>query len=125
MSRTLALALGLLLAPTLLHADDKTPIKILFLADNAAHKPATRFKILQPVFAKRGIDLHYTDKMDDLNDKTLGKYDGLMIYANVTRISPDQEKALLAYVEGGKGLIPLHCASYCFHNSPKYIELVG
>ena len=24
-----------------------------------------------------------------------------------------------------KGFIPLHCASYCFLNSPKYIELVG
>src|SRR5262249_55165108 len=33
--------------------------------------------------------------------------------------------ALLDFVEGGKGFIPLHCASYCFHNSPKYIALVG
>ena len=27
----------------------------------------TRFKQLQPVFAKRGIELTYTDKLDDLN----------------------------------------------------------
>ena len=41
------------------------------------------------------------------------------------RITPEQEKALLDFVEGGKGFIPLHCASYCFLNSPKYIDLVG
>jgi type 1 glutamine amidotransferase len=28
-------------------------------------------------------------------------------------------------VEGGKGFVPVHCASYCFLNSPKYTELVG
>ena len=48
-----------------------------------------------------------------------------MIYANTTKISPEQEKALLDYVASGKGFIPLHCASYCFLNSPKYIDLVG
>ncbi|HEY1381687.1 MAG TPA: PVC-type heme-binding CxxCH protein, partial [Gemmataceae bacterium] len=67
----------------------------------------------------------YSDKVEDLNPKTLAGYDGLIIYANTTRISPDQEKALLDYVESGKGFIPLHCASYCFLNSPKYVELVG
>src|SRR5262249_35841804 len=36
-----------------------------------------------------------------------------------------QETALLEFVEGGKGFIPIHCASYCFLNSPKYLALVG
>src|SRR5581483_7778989 len=100
-------------------------LKILFLGDNAGHQPATRFKILQPVMSARNIELTYTDKLDDLNAKNLANYDGLMIYANHTKITPEQEKALLDFVEGGKGFIPLHCASYCFLNSPKYIELVG
>jgi putative membrane-bound dehydrogenase-like protein len=100
-------------------------LKILFLGDNAGHQPATRFKILQPVMSARNIELTYTDKLDDLNAKNLANYDGLMIYANHTKITPEQEKALLDFVEGGKGFIPLHCASYCFLNSPKYVELVG
>src|SRR5829696_8487808 len=100
-------------------------LKVLFLGDNAGHRPTERFKQLQPVFAKRGIELTYTDKLDDLNAKTLGAYDALMIYANHTKISAEQEKALIEYVEGGKGFVPLHCASYCFLNSPKYIEMVG
>jgi putative membrane-bound dehydrogenase-like protein len=100
-------------------------LKVLFLGDNAGHKPAERFKQLQPVFAKRGIELTYTDKLDDLNAKNLGAYDALMIYANHTKISAEQEKALLEFVESGKGFVPVHCASYCFLNSPKYIEMVG
>jgi putative membrane-bound dehydrogenase-like protein len=100
-------------------------LKVLFLGDTAGHRPNDRFKQLQPVFAKRGIELTYTDKLDDLNAKTLGGYDALMVYANHVKISAEQEKALLEYVEGGKGFVPVHCASYCFLNSPKYIDLVG
>ena len=60
-----------------------------------------------------------------LNPQTLAGYDGLVIYANTTKITPDQEKALVDFVESGKAFIPLHCASYCFLNSQKYIDLVG
>src|SRR5437588_1411893 len=101
------------------------PLKLLFLGDNGHHQPAARFAQLQPVLKERGIELTYSDKVEDLNAETLGKYDGLVIYANTTRISPEQEQALLDYVAAGHGFIPLHCASYCFLNSPRYIELVG
>jgi uncharacterized protein len=116
----------LCLVPFLLAADEPPkPIRILFLGDSGHHKPAERFKQLQPEFTKRGINLTYTDNVADLNARTLGAYDGLMIYANTTRIAPEQEAALLDYVASGKGFIPVHCASFCFLNSPKYIELVG
>jgi putative membrane-bound dehydrogenase-like protein len=95
------------------------------VGDDGHHQPAARFKQLQPVLAARGIALTYTDKATDLNPKTLAGYDGLIVYANTDKISPDQEKALLDYVESGKGFIPLHCASYCFLSSPKYVDLVG
>src|SRR5207302_10341686 len=101
------------------------PIKVLFLRDKGHHQPIERFRQLQPVLAARGIDITYTDKVAALNEKTLVDYDGLLIYANTTKIAPEQEKALLDFVAGGKGFIPLHCASYCFLNSPKYIDLVG
>ncbi|MFO0852443.1 MAG: PVC-type heme-binding CxxCH protein [Gemmataceae bacterium] len=119
------LSVLLLASASAVQAADPPRLRLLFLGDNAGHKPAERFKIIQPAFAARGIDLTYTDKLADLNPDTLGKYDGLMVYANHTRITPDQEKALLDYVESGKGFVPVHCASFCFLNSPKYIELVG
>jgi type 1 glutamine amidotransferase len=101
------------------------PLRVLFLGDNAGHRPTKRFALMQPALASRGIELTYTDRLSDLNPDTLGRYDALVIYANHTRISPEQEKALLDYVESGHGLVPIHCASFCFLNSPKYIELVG
>src|SRR5689334_10720177 len=100
-------------------------VKILFLGDNGHHAPAKRFAQLEPALKPHGIDLTYTDKMDDLNPDTLKAYDGLMIYSNETRISPEQEKAMVDYVQSGHGLIPIHCASFCFLNSPKYIAMVG
>src|SRR5205085_4397294 len=48
-----------------------------------------------------------------------------MIYANTTRIEPDEEKALLDYVASGGGFAPIHCASYCFLNSPEITALTG
>ncbi|MSR58291.1 MAG: c-type cytochrome [Planctomycetaceae bacterium] len=107
------------------NAAEPARLKVLFLGDQGHHQPAPRYRQLQPVLARRGIDLNYTENLGDLNPKTLGEYDSLVIYANVEKIEPAHEKALLDYVKSGKGFVPLHCASYCFHNSPKYIALVG
>jgi putative membrane-bound dehydrogenase-like protein len=109
-----------------LFAEEREPtLKILFLGDNGHHAPGLRSRQLIPAMAKRGIEVTYTDKLEDLNAKTLAAYDGLIIYANHEKISPEQETALLEYVAAGHGIIPLHCASFCFLNSDKYIELVG
>jgi type 1 glutamine amidotransferase len=116
---------ALLLASVPVIGADPPKLRVLFLGDAGHHQPAARFKQLQPVFAGRNIDLTYTEALTDLNPKTLAGYDGLMVYANQTKIAPEQEKALLDYVAGGKGFIPVHCASYCFLNSPAYIDLVG
>jgi type 1 glutamine amidotransferase len=106
-------------------AAEPSALRALFLGDNGHHKPSDRFKQIQPVLAKRGIDITYTESLDELNPATLAGYDCVMIFANHTSITPEQEKALLDFVAAGGGFVPLHCASYCFLNSPKYIELVG
>jgi putative membrane-bound dehydrogenase-like protein len=100
-------------------------IKVLFLGDNGHHKPADRAAQLIPVMAKRGIDVTYTEKLTGLEPANLRQYQCLLVYANHTKISAEQERALVEYVESGHGLVPLHCASACFGNSPKYIALVG
>ena len=105
--------------------DAAPALRVLFLGDDGHHRPADRFKQLQPVLAKKGIEIEYTDKLEDLNSAKLAGYEVLAIYANWTRIAPDQEQAMIEFVERGGGLVPIHCASYCFLNSPKYIELVG
>ena len=100
-------------------------LRVLFLGDRGHHEPADRAAQIAPVLAGRGIQLTYTERLDDLNPETLAKHDALLIYANTTEISRAQEKALMEYVEGGGAFVPVHCASYCFLNSPRYIALVG
>lgn len=106
-------------------AADPPKLNVLFLGDAGHHQPAARFRQLQPVFAGRNIALTYTDTLADLNPQTLAGYDGLMVFANHEKITPEQEKAIFDYVAAGKGFIPVHCASFCFLNSPKYVALVG
>lgn len=103
----------------------EAPIQILFLGDKGHHRPEQLFKTIGPHLDGRGVKLTYTEKLTDLSDEVLNKYDGLLIYANHEKIAPEQEAALLKFVEEGKGFIPVHCATYCFLNSPKYIELCG
>jgi type 1 glutamine amidotransferase len=122
-----ALALGLSLAPV----PGQTPaapkkIEILFLGHNSVHHDSAKFEpMLKTALASEPFNFTYTADPKDLNEANLAKYDELIIYANHTNIEPDQEKALLDFVAGGKGFLPLHCASFCFQNSPQYIALVG
>jgi hypothetical protein len=97
----------------------------LFLGDQGHHQPRERFGDLEPVLAARGIDLTYTEDAACLDGEKLSSYDGLIVFANITELRPEGENALLDYVASGRGFIPIHCASYCFLNSPAYVELVG
>src|SRR6266851_3035752 len=99
-------------------------IEILFLGHNSQHHDSAKFEpMLKDALASEPFHFTYTADPKDLNDANLAKYDELMIYANHTRIEPEQEKALLDFVAGGKGFLPLHSASFCFQNSPAYIAL--
>jgi putative membrane-bound dehydrogenase-like protein len=107
------------------HAAESGRIAVLFLGDQGHHRPADRFRQIRPVLARRGVDVTYTENAGDLNPRTLANYDAVLLYANIDRIAPDQERALLDYVASGHGFVPLHCASYCFRNSPEIVELIG
>ena len=100
-------------------------LNVLFLGDNGHHQPRARFDQLQPVLAERGIQLVYTDDMEDLNLPKLRQYDALALYANIDRIEPTQASALLDYVRAGGGFAPLHCATYCFRNNDDVVALMG
>src|SRR5688500_5526040 len=83
------------------NAADQPPLRLLFLGDSGPHRPAERFAQLQPVLAARGIEMVYTDRVADLNPRKLADFGGLVIYANIERIAPEQEQALLDFVAGG------------------------
>ena len=99
------------------------PLSVLFLGDAGHHLPKQRYDQIQPVLAKKGITLTYSADPNVLTK--LDAYDGLLVFANIDTITPDQEKGLLAYVESGKGFMPIHCASFCFRNSDAVVKLIG
>ena len=101
-------------------------VEILVLGHESDHHPSEKLMmhISTPLFQK-GINLTYTADPEDLREEVLQNYDGLLIYANHDSISPSQEAALKSFVQGGKALIPLHSASFCFRNSDWYVQAVG
>ncbi|MEQ8767833.1 MAG: ThuA domain-containing protein [Planctomycetota bacterium] len=106
-------------------AKDDGPLRVLFLGDQGHHQPKARSEQLIPVLKERGIAVTYTDRVEDLNPLCLTFFDGVILFANIDSISPQQEAALLEFIENGGGFVPIHCASYCFRNSEAFVELVG
>ena len=104
------------------------PLRVLFLghADLRHHPSSTLLPLLAAPLARRGIQLtHVWTPEEALRPETLAHYDALMIYANHETITPEQERALMDFVEGGKGVVAIHCASYMFRESEHYIPLIG
>jgi putative membrane-bound dehydrogenase-like protein len=102
------------------------PLKVLFLGDSGHHASAIRLRELAPAMIARGIQLVYTeDVAAALTLENLKRYDAFMIFANIDTITPAQDQALFDYVSQGGGFVPVHCASYCFRNSERYVALVG
>jgi len=101
-------------------------LEILFLGHKSKHHDSEKLaEILSQEYFKKGINITYTTNPDDMLREDFKLYDGLIVYANHDSITPAQEKALLDYVRSGKGFIPLHCASWCFRNSPEVVDLIG
>ncbi|TWU02985.1 Trehalose utilization [Stieleria varia] len=100
-------------------------LDVLFLGDSGHHVPRQRFDQLQPEMAARDIRLVYTDDLADINADNLAMYDVLLLYANIDEITPSAEQAVMDYVNNGGGFVPLHCATFCFRNSPKMVALMG
>ncbi|MBO0951431.1 PVC-type heme-binding CxxCH protein [Fibrella forsythiae] len=100
--------------------------EVLFLGNTGKHHDSGKYAPWLAIsLFKKGVNLTYTTNLNDLNEENLSHYDGLIIYANHDSLSPSQEMAMKSFVEGGKGLIPLHSASGCFKNSAWYIKTIG
>lgn len=84
------------------------------------------FTSLTATLARRGIQLTHVPALEEaLRAAKLKHYDALMIYGEQPALTPAQEKVLLDFVEGGKGLVALHSPSASTSASDAYIALVG
>lgn len=101
-------------------------LEILMLGhDSEHHNSAAYLPLLASALSPKGFNFSYTSNPEDLTPANLKLYDALLIYANHDEIGDTQEKALMQFVKRGGGLLPIHCASYCFRNSDDYVQLVG
>jgi putative membrane-bound dehydrogenase-like protein len=104
------------------------PIRVLFLVheQQPAHSGAAIYAALGSPLARRGIQLTPAlTPQEALTADRLKYYDALMIYGNHAAITREQEKALVEFVEGGKGVIALHSASDMFRGTQTYPSLIG
>ncbi|ODS57371.1 MAG: hypothetical protein ABS36_05640 [Acidobacteria bacterium SCN 69-37] len=103
------------------------PLRLLFLGHDQRHHDSHQlFPLLAAPLARLGIQMTHVDTpAEALTTDRLQWYDGLVIYGNHMAITPEQEQALVDFVEGGKGLIAIHSASYMFIDAPRYIPMIG
>jgi putative membrane-bound dehydrogenase-like protein len=121
----LAAALAFVAAAPARTCDEGTRLTVLFLGDRGHHRPAERAQDALAPLRERGIDLVYEEDLDVLDPPRLAGFDAVLLYANHASITPAQERALIDWVEAGGAFVPVHCASYCFLDSPRFVELVG
>ncbi|RAJ07449.1 PVC-type heme-binding CxxCH protein [Arenibacter echinorum] len=106
--------------------DQPRRVEMLFLGHALEHHNSRVYMpILASALTQSGINITYTEEVEDLNPENLALYDGVIIYANHENRFPEQEKALLDYVAAGHAFVPIHCASFCFNESEEYVDLVG
>ena len=119
-------ALWLIFLATVAGAAEPRPLRVLFLGHESKHHDSGAcVPLLMSAMGREAIYFDYFTKPDCLNAETLGHYDALMLYANHDTIKPEEFVALRDFVESGHGFLPIHCASACFGNDPRFIALLG
>lgn len=130
---TLLLAAVAMAAPIVIPQKDARRLEVLFFGaptkNHPGHDPVTRYRVLKKHLGDDGINLTYIeDPAEALTASTLDKFDAVLMYGNWAQngeMPKDQEKALVDYVEGGGGFLPIHCASACYGKSEAFVNLVG
>ena len=81
--------------------------------------------MLAPFFATRGIRLDYTENLADIAPAHLSGYDALFLYNNLDSLPPGPSDAILAFVNGGKAFVALHCSIIMAVKDPRFDTLFG
>ena len=127
------------LAPFHGHApapSDSRPHALVLIGD-LPHEPGHLEEGLQPVFDATGVIPHFTVDVNALSAQNLAKVqllvilrDGLMRPERDARthfiwMKPEQERAVVAFVDGGGGFLNLHNAMGLYPANGPYLNLVG
>jgi uncharacterized protein len=110
-------------------ADDaKKPAvsQVLMLVGGPYHDNPALYPILQKKLEDTGeFKLTISKDLDQFKTENIKKYDLVIVYATRLTLSKEQEQGLVSFVENGKGLVGIHCATDTFRESDAYWKLVG
>jgi len=87
------------------------PIQVLYVGtdEETPHNPTKMFPLLAAPLARRGIQLTFSrTALEAIDPAKLQYYDAVMIYGDRLSLTPAEEKALSAFVDGGHGLVGIH-----------------
>jgi type 1 glutamine amidotransferase len=117
-------------------SSDPRPHALVLIGDGP-HEPGHLEEGLQPVFSAAGVVPHFTVDANALSASNLAHVqllvilrDGLMRPQRDPRthfvwMTPEQERAVVAFVEGGHGFLNLHNAMGLYPPGGAYLQLVG
>ncbi len=104
------------------------PIRVLFVGHEAEHHNSGAYApMLMEALGRDAIWFDYVTTPEAAfgDAEFLVNYDAVLLYANHEMIDPAHWKNLRAFIENGRGFVPVHCASWCFQNIPEFDQVVG
>jgi len=115
---------------TVAHGLQAAPLNALFLGGggggpDTAHNGRINHHKLIPEFLRSGIEMTYSDNLNDLNPQTLANYEVVILYFGAKNEQPERIRALAAFVEKGGGLVALHHTCGAFEGDKGFVSLVG
>ncbi len=115
---------------------DPRPHALVLIGDQP-HEPGHLEEGLRPVFEATGVVPHFTVDVRALSAKNLAKVGLLVILrdglqrpgtdarSNYKWMTPEQERAVVTFVEGGGGFLNLHNSMGLYPDQGPYLALVG
>lgn len=80
---------------------------------------------LRDILQGAGLETFLSEDLEVLSSPGLGHYDLIVNLTTGRQLDPAQERGLLEFLRGGRGLLGIHNATDTFKNSPDYIRTIG
>ena len=90
-----------------------------------SHRTSENVALVVEPLRAADVKLEYTEDLGAITNENLARRDVLLIYKDDEDLSDAQEAALIEFIDGGGGLVAVHCASHCFRASDAYTRLIG
>ena len=101
-------------------------MKILIVSGGIIHDHAwSTGQLVDLLTARRPAQCRVVAGPEELTDENLKWADLIVVNYTGGKLSKDQEKALMAFVDRGGGLVGVHSAADSFKESKAYLKLLG